>query len=122
MKASRQLSAFEPPTQFIDSSQLDPRIRLLPERLRSTVCGIGFVVLSLGSSIARGDPILPPSSTVASTVPTRGDLNPYGIAFVPSGVSSNLLRPGDVVADPPNFIRCRLSPSSWRHWNLALRC
>ena len=97
MKASRQLSAFESPTQLIDPSQPDPRIRLLPGRLRSTVCGIGLVVLSLGFSVARGQQFLPPSSTVASTVPTRGDLNPYGIAFVPSGVSSTILKPGDVV-------------------------
>jgi hypothetical protein len=98
MKASRQLSAFESPTQFIDPSQRDPRGRLLPGRLRSTVCGIGLVVLSLGFSIARGQQFLPPSSTVASTVPSKGDLNPYGIAFVPSSVSSStILKPGDVV-------------------------
>ncbi|RKP46100.1 hypothetical protein D7S89_18825 [Trinickia fusca] len=42
--------------------------------------------------------MLPPSSTVASTVPTNGDLNPYGIAFVPSGVPAwSTLKPGDVV-------------------------
>jgi hypothetical protein len=98
MKASRQLSAFESPTQLIDSSKLDLQIRMVPGRLRSIVCGIGLAVLTLGSSIARGEPILPPTSTVASTVPTRGDLNPYGIAFVPSGVpSSSTLKPGDVL-------------------------
>ena len=98
MKASRQLSAFESPTQFIDSSKLDPRIRLLPGRLRSIVCEIGLVVLSMGSSMARAEPILPPTSTVASTVPNRGDVNPYGIAFVPGGVpSSSTLKTGDVL-------------------------
>ncbi|RDK06790.1 hypothetical protein DN412_29770 [Cupriavidus lacunae] len=41
---------------------------------------------------------MPPTSTVASTVPTNHDLNPYGIAFVPAGVpAGNALKPGDVV-------------------------
>ncbi|QCP51835.1 hypothetical protein FAZ95_17485 [Trinickia violacea] len=41
---------------------------------------------------------MPPTSTVASTVPTNLDLNPYGIAFVPSGVpSGSALQPGDVL-------------------------
>ncbi|AXW63356.1 hypothetical protein CJO94_03670 [Ralstonia solanacearum] len=41
---------------------------------------------------------MPPASTVASTVPTNGDLNPYGIAFVPAGVpAGSALQPGDVV-------------------------
>ncbi len=98
MKATRQLSAFESPIQVIPSSKLGRPSRFMPRHLPGAVCGIGLVVLSLGSSIARGEPILPPSSTVAATVPTRGDLNPYGIAFVPSGVPpSNTLMPGDVV-------------------------
>jgi hypothetical protein len=33
----------------------------------------------------------------ASTVPGNGDLNPYGIAFVPSGFPGSMLSPGDVV-------------------------
>lgn len=98
MKATRQLSAFESPIPVIPSSKLGRPSRFMPRHLSGAVCGIGLVVLSLGSSIARGDPILPPSSTVASTVPTRGDVNPYGIAFVPSGVPSwSTLKPGDVL-------------------------
>ena len=37
-------------------------------------------------------------STIASTVPHNGDLNPYGIAFVPPGFpSGGILKPGDVI-------------------------
>ena len=38
------------------------------------------------------------SIVTASTVPANGDVNPYGIAFVPRGVPSwSTLKPGDVV-------------------------
>jgi len=70
----------------------------MPRHLRRILCGIGLAVLSLGASIAGGQPILPPTSTVASTVPNNKDVNPYGIAFVPAGVpAGNMLQPGDVV-------------------------
>src|SRR5208337_132475 len=40
---------------------------------------------------------LPPTKT-ASTVPSNGDLNPYGVAFVPSDFPQDgLLRPGNVL-------------------------
>ncbi|MEJ7027416.1 hypothetical protein WJ513_13820 [Ralstonia solanacearum] len=72
--------------------------QFMPRHLRGVICGIGLVVLSLGSSLAGGQPIIPPTSTVASTVPNNHDVNPYGIAFVPAGVpAGNTLQPGDVV-------------------------
>ncbi|WP_028214840.1 hypothetical protein [Paraburkholderia mimosarum] len=99
MKATRQLSAFESPIQVIPSSKPGrPSRFFFPPRLRGTMSGIGLVVLSLGSTIAGAEGILPPTSTVASTVPNRGDVNPYGIAFVPSGVPAwSTLHPGDVL-------------------------
>jgi hypothetical protein len=44
-------------------------------------------------------PDLPPTPNVsASTVPANGDLNPYGVAFVPPGFpQGGILRPGDVI-------------------------
>src|SRR5215469_15559371 len=44
-------------------------------------------------------PNLPATPNVsASTVPANGDVNPYGVAFVPSGFpAGGILRPGDVV-------------------------
>ena len=40
---------------------------------------------------------------VLSTVPSNGDLNPYGVAFVPSGFpSGGLLDPGDILVSNYN--------------------
>ncbi|WP_256259604.1 hypothetical protein [Burkholderia ubonensis] len=72
--------------------------RAMARTLRRAVCGAGLVALSSAFAWADGGTILPPSSVIASTVPTNGDLNPYGIAFVPSGVPAwSTLKPGDVV-------------------------
>ncbi|WP_232450441.1 hypothetical protein [Burkholderia ubonensis] len=72
--------------------------RAMARTLRRAVCGAGLVALSSAFAWADGGAILPPSSVIASTVPTNGDLNPYGIAFVPSGVPAwSTLKPGDVV-------------------------
>jgi hypothetical protein len=38
-----------------------------------------------------------PRILVSSTIPANGDLNPYGIAFVPPGFPGGLLKPGDVL-------------------------
>src|SRR5260370_19046935 len=38
------------------------------------------------------------NDSVASTVPGNGDVNPYGVAFVPPGFpGGGLLRPGDIL-------------------------
>ncbi|WP_232442461.1 NHL repeat-containing protein [Burkholderia ubonensis] len=72
--------------------------RAMARTLRRAVCGAGLVALSSAFAWADGGTILPPSSVIASTVPTNGDLNPYGIAFVPPGVPAwSTLKPGDVV-------------------------
>lgn len=98
MEASRHFFAFESPTRFIHAPEVPSPTRFMPRHLRGVICGVGLLVLSLGSSLANGEPIIPPTSTVASTVPTNHDLNPYGIAFVPGGVpSGSALKPGDVV-------------------------
>ncbi|WP_175804824.1 hypothetical protein [Burkholderia pyrrocinia] len=67
--------------------------------LRRAACAAGLAALSSTFAWAGGnDIILPPSSVTASTVPANGDLNPYGIAFVPRGVPTwSTLKPGDVV-------------------------
>lgn len=46
-----------------------------------------------------GRGILPPKSkpTIVSTVPSNGDLNPYGVAFVPDDFSGGMLQPGDIL-------------------------
>ncbi|VWB55917.1 hypothetical protein BLA23254_02565 [Burkholderia lata] len=73
--------------------------RTLAHSLRRAACGAGLLALSSAFAWAGGnDIILPIPSFTASTVPANGDLNPYGIAFVPRGVPSwSTLKPGDVV-------------------------
>lgn len=98
MKTSRLLSALASPTRMTPPPKSPPPTGFMPRHLRGAICGVGLVVLSLGSSVAGGQPIIPPTSTVASTVPANHDVNPYGIAFVPAGVpAGNMLQPGDVV-------------------------
>jgi hypothetical protein len=38
-----------------------------------------------------------PRILVSSTIPATGDLNPYGVAFVPAGFPAGSLNPGDVL-------------------------
>ncbi|WP_193834346.1 NHL repeat-containing protein [Burkholderia ubonensis] len=75
--------------------------RAMARTLRRVVCGAGLVALSSTFAWADGGTILPPSSVIASTVPAapaNGDLNPYGIAFVPPDVPAwSTLKPGDVI-------------------------
>lgn len=73
--------------------------RTMTRTLCRAACGAGLIALSSAFAWAGGnDAILPVSSVTASTVPANGDVNPYGIAFVPRGVPSwSTLKPGDVV-------------------------
>ncbi|MFD1554699.1 hypothetical protein ACFSHT_03520 [Paraburkholderia silviterrae] len=95
MKASRSLSAFSSYMGFDRFAKAPRAIRFV----RRAVCGAGLLALSLGTVRADAQQtILPTQSMTDSTVPANGDLNPYGIAFVPAGVPSwSTLKPGDVV-------------------------
>lgn len=79
---------------------------------RNSVCGIlgyGLLLILLMTSLAMAkedgkdsSPVLPQltsSPTFSdSTVPSNGDVNPYGIAFVPQGFpSGGPLHPGDII-------------------------
>jgi hypothetical protein len=47
---------------------------------------------------AEDKPFLPGPVRVVSTVPANGDLNPYGVAFVPPGFpAGGTIQPGDVL-------------------------
>ncbi len=91
MKASRSLSACR-------SSIRRNRAARVP-RMRCLALGAGLLALALGTVRADAQQaILPPAFATSSTVPANGDVNPYGIAFVPVGVPSwSTLKPGDVV-------------------------
>jgi hypothetical protein len=95
MKASRSLSAFDTYLGFNGRA----KVLRASRSLRRAICGTGLVALSLGTApVTAQQVILPPQSATSSTVPANGDLNPYGIAFVPAGVPTwSTLKPGDVV-------------------------
>ena len=44
-----------------------------------------------------GPGFLPSPVQAVSTVPANGDVNPYGVAFVPNGFPGNTLKPGDIL-------------------------
>jgi hypothetical protein len=70
-----------------------------PKILRSF--GGTAVLLLMFTSVlmaqAPGPGFLPYPIEVVSTVPSNGDVNPYGVAFVPLGFPGGLLNPGDVL-------------------------
>jgi len=71
-----------------------------PTRARSIVQVVSILALMFAIPAFAGSGILPPSSTptVVSTVPANGDLNPYGVAFVPKHFPSDgALQPGDIL-------------------------
>ncbi len=56
-----------------------------------------FTLLALSATLAASSifPLLPPS---VSTVPSNGDVNPYGVTFVPKTVpTGGALHPGDIL-------------------------
>ena len=52
---------------------------------------VGVVVLMVSIAAAQSSPV------ISSTIPHNGDLNPYGIVFVPEGFPAGTLTPGDVL-------------------------
>jgi DNA-binding beta-propeller fold protein YncE len=67
--------------------------------------GVVLMLLSAGVAVSEDNdlaPLLPQLANsplmVVSTVPANGDLNPYGVAFVPPGFpSGGSIQPGDVL-------------------------
>ncbi|HLW71828.1 MAG TPA: hypothetical protein VKS22_14535 [Candidatus Binataceae bacterium] len=58
-------------------------------------------VLSVATAALAGEennaPFLPTPPLTVSTVPANGDVNPYGVAFVPIGFPTGSVNPGDVL-------------------------
>jgi hypothetical protein len=61
--------------------------------------GIALCAVFIGMPGANAEAFLPDQLRILSTVPPNGDLNPYGVAFVPQGFQSGTgpLRPGQVL-------------------------
>jgi len=69
-------------------------------RSRAFFTGIFLLLIAASALIAQtaGSPaFLPSPIQVVSTVPANGDLNPYGVAFVPPGFPSGAVNPGDIL-------------------------
>lgn len=50
------------------------------------------------TSASATEPFLPPPAPTVSTIPSNGDVNPYGVFFVPRGFpSTGALRQGDIL-------------------------
>ena len=53
---------------------------------------------SLATAQTSDQPLFPPPAAVFSTIPSNGDVNPYGVAFTPRNVPADgLLKPGDIL-------------------------
>ncbi len=61
-------------------------------------CGIVTVLGAVSGMAQTPAPILPFPPPAVSTVPANGDVNPYGVLFVPFGISGGgVLQPGDIL-------------------------
>jgi hypothetical protein len=66
--------------------------------LRTLVGTVALLLISVPALRAQsGFGFLPNPVQVVSTVPPNGDVNPYGVAFVPPGFPGGVLNPGDVL-------------------------
>ena len=84
-------------------TKMHPLKMLNLERLAG-VCAIVTTVTVLSAYRAfaddddRNQQILPFQTITASTIPTNGDVNPYGVAFVPQDFpAGGALNPGDLL-------------------------
>ncbi len=69
----------------------------IPSARQAVIKTAAAALLSLSATLASAQSIFPLSPTV-STIPSNGDVNPYGVAFTPSRVpAASVLKPGDVL-------------------------
>lgn len=85
-------------SEFAFLAQLRHRRSWKPAACAVFFCA-AMAAVPLRSWADSGDPIgFIPNILVSSTIPSSGDLNPYGIAFVPPGFpAGGALNPGDIL-------------------------
>jgi hypothetical protein len=68
-------------------------------QLAETAVFSGILILSLMTSVAHAQtgPVLPFPPLAVSTVPSNGDVNPYGVAFVPRIPSDGIIQTNDIL-------------------------
>src|SRR5689334_15910140 len=65
---------------------------------RLCTLGAATALLTLQPTLAGNARTLPVPSITVSTIPTNGDVNPYGVAFVPNPFpTGGVLNPGDIL-------------------------
>lgn len=77
-----------------------PQIHAASLNLAKTAALCGIVTLSITTGIGHAQslrPVLPFAPASVSTVPPNGDVNPYGVAYVPNVLSTGVLRPNDIL-------------------------
>ena len=78
-------------------------IRPSPRHARNLRRALSIILLAAGTALATGQGVhaedgFIPKLVISSTVPPNGDLNPYGVAFVPEGFpAGGLIAEGDVL-------------------------
>ena len=61
-------------------------------------CAVGMAALPVAGLTQQVKPVLPLPPPVVSTVPSNGDVNPYGVVFVPRSFGAKgLLHAGDIL-------------------------
>jgi hypothetical protein len=64
----------------------------------SRLASVMAVVNLASAALFAQNPFLPPPPATVSTVPTNGDVNPYGVAFVPGGFAGGgTIQPGTIL-------------------------
>ena len=78
------------------TSSAPPRYNPRKMAILSSLAMLSFSISTLGKD--NDGRILPFVPITVSTVPANGDVNPYGVAFVPNGfLPGGLLNPGDIL-------------------------
>ena len=76
---------------------MDNALGNLSAGIRYGVFGLAAVLLAITAFGARAQQFIP-NIIISSTIPANGDLNPYGVAFVPSGFPTRgTIAPGDIL-------------------------
>jgi hypothetical protein len=90
-RASSQESPMPPLHRTIGQARIHPKVLLI----------LAVLFLSLPATVMAQDddhqPFLPSAVQSVSTVPANGDVNPYGVAFVPPQFPKGTVNPGDIL-------------------------
>jgi hypothetical protein len=88
--------------RMIKASHTSTRILANRRAAFVTALGIGAMLIFAAAALSAQNsddtqPFLPNPVRSVSTVPANGDVNPYGVAFVPANLTIGLLHPGDIL-------------------------